>query len=109
MITINETLSKLNQWEAQLEHYQTNADNLYHWAKEIKAYKKHQAPTQAQIDNIKVTDEECDAVHEYHQNYTDYEKIVSRLNEIITRNIKTAEEEHGVTISYDGCSYKVKK
>tara|TARA_R100001369_G_C3201192_1_gene145808 strand:- start:156 stop:485 length:330 start_codon:yes stop_codon:yes gene_type:complete len=109
MITINETLSKLNQWDVQLEHYQTNADNLHYWAKEIKACKKHQAPTQLQIINTKVTDEECDAVHEYHQNYTDYEKIVSRLNEIITRNIKTAEAEHGITIAYDGCSYRVKK
>jgi len=105
MITINKTLSKLNQWEAQLEHYTTNCDNLYHWAREIKAYKKHQAPTQAQIDNIKVTDEELDAVHEYHLNYSDYYKIVKNLEKIIAKTILDSEE----IIIYDGCSYKVKK
>ena len=49
MITINETLSKLNQWEAQLERYTINCDNLYVIAQERKAHSKLQAPTQEQI------------------------------------------------------------
>mgnify|MGYP003654198830 FL=1 len=108
MITINETLSKLNQWEAQLERYTINCDNLYVIAQERKAINLNilgQAPTQEQIDNVKVTDEELDAVHEYHLNYSDYYKIVKNLEKLIAKTILDSEE----VIIYDGGSYRVKK
>tara|TARA_R110001583_G_scaffold1109_2_gene9287 strand:+ start:304 stop:621 length:318 start_codon:yes stop_codon:yes gene_type:complete len=105
MITINETLSKLNQWEAQLERYTINCDNLYVIAQERKAHSKLQAPTQEQIDSVKVTDKELDAVHEYNLNYSDYYKIVKNLEKLIAKTILDSEE----VIIYDGGSYRVKK
>ncbi len=87
-------IHKLNDLEAKYQHYETNTDNIWYWAKQ-------------RYNVEKPTDEQLNSIDEYPLNFDDYAKNCDVIGKAQKKIINDLKENDNIEVEFDGYCFRI--